>query len=98
MAPRVPEASLLVLFVSGGAFTDAGGYVLTPQGIKPVPGWGAEIVANLATAVSVFAQAGQLRDTGARRRLEDAANHVVRSQAGAIGEYSAQLAAPAVAV
>jgi hypothetical protein len=96
MPPKIPEASLLVLYVSPGAFTDAGGYVLTPHGIRPVPGWGEEIVADLAAAVSTYHAAAQLDAGGvARRDLQAAADQIVRSHAGAIRGYAEQLGAPA---
>jgi hypothetical protein len=96
MPPKFEQA-MIALFVSPGALTDAGGYILTPHGIVPVPGWGPEIVADLATAVSVYRQASSLTDSGARRQLEEAANHIVRSQAGAIRDYAKQLGASGVA-
>jgi hypothetical protein len=94
---KIPEGSLLALFVTPGAFTDAGGYAFTPHGIVPIPGWGEEIRAALAAAVATYRAGEQMQDKEAQRTLQAAANKIVQAHAGAIREYVGQVGAAAVA-
>jgi hypothetical protein len=44
--------------------TDGGGVIVTPEGVKPFPGWGPEAVSELSHALRVIREASQLKTPG----------------------------------
>jgi len=54
-----------IYFIGPGVGTDAGGWYIGPDGkIHRVPGWNPEAMLDLARAVSIIRQAGQLKTPG----------------------------------
>jgi hypothetical protein len=54
-----------IYFIGPGVGTDAGGWYIGPDGkIHRVPGWNPEVAVDLAHAISVLREAGQIKQKG----------------------------------
>ncbi len=90
------EASMSsILFVSLGASTDAGGVqiVVDANGrirIVHVPGWEPEVMAEVAGAVQVLAQATRIKDAGIRKQFQQFGESVIQARSKEIAQYVQQ--------
>lgn len=69
------------IMIIGG--TDGPGWILTPHGLKPVPGWNPEALKELVTAVRVLRNASQLKTPGVLEATTKALLPLVEKEIGA---------------
>jgi hypothetical protein len=84
-----------ILYVSLGAFTDAGGIQIVVDGnghikIVHVPGWNPEVMAEVAGAVQALAQASRVKDPRVSRQFQEFGEGVIRARGKEIAGYLQQ--------
>jgi len=84
-----------ILFVSLGAFTDAGGIqiVVDANGrvhVVRVPGWEPEVMAEITGAVQLLAQATRIKDAGIRKQFQQLGESVIQARSKEIAQYIQQ--------